>query len=632
MQPREAIDKQNSTLTVSLSNRFSGANMKQGNHSTPPHWDVSNVYPGLESPEFLADNRSLSAMLETLERYLGENQVGDNPQGQGVKTPAKLASLLDELVSQMNDLLSLAFTLRSYISAFVSTDSYNVQAKKAFSTWEKHYVRLQKSENRIQAWIGSLGSSLEKALELAGTARDHAFALLEIAEQSRYMMSQAEEALAADLGLSGAGAWSKLQGTITSQLSVDFELDGETKKLPMPALINLRNHPDEPTRRRAYEAELAAWETIKEPIAAALNGVKGYVITLNQRRGREDALHSAIDQARIDRATLEAMLAAMKDSFPKFRQYYRAKARRLGKEKLAWWDLYAPVGAAKTRYAFPQAADFILTQFNAFSPALAAFARKAFEQRWVDAEMRDGKRGGAFCMTLPRVKESRVLCNFDGSLDSVFTLAHELGHGYHNWCKKDKTMLQQSTPMTLAETASIMCETIVFEATIEQTSSPEERLAILETSLVSDAQVIVDIYSRYLFEKEVFERRAENELTAEEFCEIMTQSQLATYGDSLDERHLHKYMWVWKPHYYRPGLSFYNFPYAFGLLFGIGLYAIYQEKGASFIPEYNQLLESTGESTAADLASRFGIDIRQPAFWQNSLRVIGNRIDHYLNL
>jgi oligoendopeptidase F len=606
--------------------------MPLGNQHSPPKWIVSNVYPSLHSPEFQADTRLFAATLAALEIYLDQHQIQQVPGGPSEADPAVLADILGHLVRQVNDLMALSFTLRSYINAFVSTDSYNTEAKKAFSTWEQAYVRLQNATNRVHGWVGCLGDLLPEALNVQGEAQDHAFALREIAEQSQYMMNQAEEELAAELGLSGAGAWSKLQGTVTSQLGVDFELDGQVKKLPMPALINLHNHPDGTIRRRAYEAELAAWKTIKEPIAAAMNGVKGYVATLNRRRGREDALHSAIDQARIDRETLETMLAAMKDSFPTFRRYYRAKARKLGKDKLAWWDLFAPVGVTETRYTFHQAASLIIEQFNTFSPELADFAHNAFEKGWVDAEMRDGKRGGAFCMSLPKVKESRILCNFDGSLDSVFTLAHELGHGYHNLCKKDKTMLQQSTPMTLAETASIMCETIVFEATIKRATSPEEQLAILETSLISDSQVIVDIYSRYLFEKEVFERRVENELTAEEFCDIMERAQQATFGDGLDEHYRHKYMWVWKPHYYRPGLSFYNFPYAFGLLFGIGLYAVYQDRGEAFVPEYKHLLASTGEGTAADLAARFGIDIRQPEFWVNSLSVIGDRINRYGNL
>ncbi len=598
-----------------------------------PRWDVSNVYPALDSAEFKADFELLDRSLDELNRYLDENHIQKGENGQETRTPRELGQLLDHLIQEVNHLMELTWTIRAYISAFVSTDSYDTGARKALSLWEQRYVRFQQAFTRIQGWVGAIGDQLPAASSFSREAQRHAFALREIVKQSQYMMSQAEEELAAELGLSGAGAWAKLQGTITSQLSAEIEVDGQVKVLPMPALINLRrNHPDEATRRRAFEAEMAAWESVKEPLAACLNGVKGYVITLNKRRGREDALHSALDQARIDRETLEAMLGAMQASFPTFRRYFKAKAKRLGKEALAWWDLFAPVGKTETRYTFDQAADLILTQFSAFSPDLAAFAKRAFENNWVDAEMRDGKRGGAFCMSLPKVKESRILCNFDGSLDSIFTLAHELGHGYHNECKKHKTMLQQSTPMTLAETASIMCETIVFEAAIRQASTPEEELAILETSLIGDSQVIVDIYSRFSFEKEVFERRQEAELSVQDFCDIMERAQEATYGAGLDKHSRHKYMWAWKPHYYRPGLSFYNFPYAFGLLFGIGLYSVYLERGDAFLPAYRELLASTGEGTAAELATRFDIDIRKPSFWENSLQVIGQRIERYINL
>ena len=274
----------------------------------------------------------------------------------------------------------------------------------------------------------------------------------------------------------------------------------------------------------------------------------------------------------------------------------------------------------------------ILEQFGAFSQRLADFAQRAFEGHWIDAEPRDGKRGGAFCMSLPAVDESRILCNFDGSLDQVLTLAHELGHAYHNECRVGKTMLQQKTPMTLAETASITNETIVTNALLARAAGAGEKRAILETSLIGASQVIADIYSRYLFEKEVFERRAGAELSADELCDAMRRAQLETYGDGLDPDHLHPYMWAWKPHYYRPNLSFYNFPYAFGLLFGLGLYAIYRERGAAFVPEYDELLRSSGEGTVADLAARFDIDVRHRAFWQGSLALIGERIDEYAAL
>ncbi|MCD4754065.1 MAG: hypothetical protein K8R40_13425 [Anaerolineaceae bacterium] len=365
-----------------------------------------------------------------------------------------------------------------------------------------------------------------------------------------------------------------------------------------------------------------------------MNGVKGADNTFNKRRSRGDALHSSIDMSRIDRETLEAMLSAMKDSFPMFRNYLHAKARRFGKESLQWWDIFAPVARSNKMYTFEEARAFIVENFGKFDAELASFADNAFEKNWIDAEQRSGKRGGAFCMSVPGVKESRILCNFDGSLDQVFTIAHELGHGFHGHCiyQADKTIMQSDTPMTMAETASIMCETIVTDAALAQAESNDEKLAILETALIGDSQVIVDIYSRYLFEKEVFERRAKSELSADELCEIMENAQKATYGDGLDNQTLHKFMWTWKPHYYYSGLSFYNYPYAFGLLFGLGLYAVYQERGESFIPDYKNLLASTGEGTAAELAARFGINIHDKKFWEGSIQQISKRIDLYLGL
>ena len=595
--------------------------------TTPPRWDLSNVFPGLDSKEFKAAIAQVEKLISEMESFFAEKIAKSGPE----TDPAELAKIAGEMIVRFNALAELAYTANAYISSFVTTDSYNQAAKKLDSEFDMMMVRVQKLGVQSQAWVGKIAGKIPEVIQRNAEAAAHAFYLHETAEQSQYLMSQAEEALAAELALSSSNLWGKLQGTVTSQLSVDFELGGETRKLPMPALINLRSHPDADVRRRAYEAEMAAWETVKEPLAAAMNGVKGTVNTLNRHRGRADAVHSSIDAARIDRPTLEAMLGAMEDSFPMFRRYFRSKAKKLGKDQLAWYDLFAPMGKTDTVYTWEQTREFLLSNFGAFSPELGDLARRAFDNQWIDAEMRSGKRGGAFCMGVPAAKESRVLCNFDGSLDQVSTVAHELGHAFHNQCAfaAGKTMLQQDTPMTLAETASIMCETIISQAVLAQAGSDSERLAILEIALNGASQVIVDIYSRYLFEKEVFERRAQSELSAEDLCEIMERAQRATYGDGLDEKHLHKYMWTWKPHYYYAGLSFYNYPYAFGLLFGTGLYAIYQQKGAAFVPDYINLLASTGEATAADLAARFGIDIRTKKFWADSLAIIGKQVEQY---
>ncbi|MDY6873078.1 MAG: M3 family oligoendopeptidase [Chloroflexota bacterium] len=597
---------------------------------SPPHWDLSNVYAGLDSTELADDITWVKDTTDALNTLYQDELKAVTPSSEAEAINLAISTMVDKL----NAIFLKGMTIRAYLNSFITTDSFNKDALRLSSEFDQVMVKVQNVNVLLEAWVGQFKDQLPEVLALGNSAGEHSFPVTEIAEQSQYMMSEQEEVLASELGLAGSRAWSKLQGTVTSQKSVEFELKGEIQSLPMPALINLHSHPEETVRRRAYEAEMAAWEEVKEPLAACMNGIKGWVNTLNAHRGRQDALDQPIDQARIDRETLSAMMGAMEDSFPTFRRYYKAKAARFGQEALPWWNVFAPVGKSEKTYTFDEARDFILKNFGGFSDELREFAKTAFDNSWIDAEQRPGKRGGAFCMAVPGVKESRILCNFDGSLDQVMTIAHELGHGYHNFnmFQKDKTPLQRQTPMTLAETASIMCETISFNAILNSVSDPDEELALLETALIGDSQVIVDIYSRFLFEKEVFERREKSELSADELSEIMEEAQAATYGDGLDPDFRHKYMWTWKPHYYSAGLSFYNFPYAFGMLFGIGLYAIYQQRGADFVPDYKNLLSSTGEAPAAELAARFGIDIRSKQFWADSLAVIGKRIDRYCEL
>lgn len=596
----------------------------------PTRWDLSNIFPGLESEEFKQAFSDTSVVIDELVSCFQQKLAPLTPE----TDPEVLNEALSEYVITLNDTITHVGKVANYIYSFISTDSYNKLATRLMSEFEQLGVRLENQDVIFKNWLSKISTKVDEIISLGGTVAEHEFALKEIIHFSQFLMSQAEEELASELNLSGASGWEKLQGVITSQLSVELEIDGEVKKLPAPALINLRSHPVEEVRKKGYEKEMQAWKSVEEPLAAALNGIKGTVITLNKKRGRKDAVESALDMARIDRDTLEAMLSAMHDSFPMFRRYFQAKAKRFGQEKLPWWNLFAPVGQSDTKFSFLEAREFILDHFSKFSPDLADFAARAFDNNWIDAEQREGKMGGAFCMDIPGTGESRILSNFDGSLDQVSTLAHEIGHGFHNDCmeKANRTQLQQRTPMTMAETASIMCETIISNASLKQAKSKEEELAILEGMLNGDSQVIVDIYSRYLFEKEVFERRVKSDLSAEEFCDIMERAQKATYGDGLDENYLHKYMWTWKPHYYSAQLSFYNFPYAFGLLFGTGLYAIYQERGDSFIPEYTDLLSSTGLGSAAELANRFGINIRDKAFWEGSLKVVEQRVNRYVEI
>ncbi|HEV2473219.1 MAG TPA: M3 family oligoendopeptidase, partial [Chthonomonadales bacterium] len=398
----------------------------------------------------------------------------------------------------------------------------------------------------------------------------------------------------------------------------------------MSVVRSLAYNADRETRRRAYEAELKGWQNAAVPLAAAMNGIKGEMNVMCRRRGWASPLEASLFDNNIDRSTLDAMMAAAHESFPDFRRYLRAKARALGVEQLAWYDLFAPIGKEGRTWTFEEAESFIVEQFGAYSSRLSDFAARAFREHWIDAEPRRGKVDGAYCTWL-RKDESRVFANYKAAYGGVSTLAHELGHGYHNLNLAQRTVLQRSTPMALAETASIFCETIIRHAALGK-ASRQEQLLILEDSLQGSCQVVVDITSRFIFEQAVFERRRPRELSIDELNGLMLNAQRETYGDGLDENALHPYMWAMKPHYYDSTISFYNYPYMFGLLFGLGLYAQYQQEPAAFRQSYDALLSSTGLADAATLPGQFGIDIRSVAFWRASLDIVRQDIDTFEGL
>ena len=349
-------------------------------------------------------------------------------------------------------------------------------------------------------------------------------------------------------------------------------------------------------------------------------------------KGYKSPLEKTVLDSRMDLETLYAMIAAMRESLPDFHRYFRRKAELMGyKNGLPFYDMFAPMGDVNMQFSYKEARDYIVASFRTFSDRLADYAARAFDNRWIDAEPREGKRGGAFCENLHSIGESRILANFDGSFSNMTTLAHELGHGYHGACLVKEEYLNSDYPMPIAETASIFCETIVKEAALK-TANKEEAFSMLENDISDSAQVIVDIYSRFIFESEVFKRRESGSLSVNELKEIMLDAQKEAYGNGLDPDFLHPYMWLCKPHYYSAGYNFYNFPYAFGLLFSKGLYAEYLKKGKEFTAEYDRMLSVTGRMNIADVAKVMNIDVHDPGFWRNSLELIEKDIDRFIKL
>jgi oligoendopeptidase F len=585
-----------------------------------PRWDLSALFPGLDSPEFGEGFDRLHSGVDHL------NQLFDDVGIAAASTIRSNTVPVDEferVLSALNVVSQQFDSMGAYLFGCISTDSRNDLAQARFSQFQECAVALDKLQTRFTAWVGTL--PVEELIERSVLAAEHGFPLRQMHVAAQHLMSEEAEALAAELSPSSGAAWAKLHDNLTSQITAQVELEGRKLTLPMSAIRNLAMEPDRDLRRRAWRAELDAWEVHALPIAAALNGVKGQVLTLGARRNWADPLDESLFWSAIDRGILDVMVEEARAALPEFRRYLRLKARLLGIRELAWYDLFAPVGDAGRAWTWPEATAFIEDQFGAYSDRLRGLARRAFAENWVDAGPRPGKVGGAYCMWLLR-DESRILANYSPGYEGVTTLAHELGHAYHNLNEAGLTPLQRRTPMILAETASTFCETLVKEAALVG-AEPGERLYILEQSIQGACQVVVDILSRFDFELALFAGRRERDLSIGELNRLMLAAQEATYGDALAKAERHPYMWAVKGHYYSPDLSYYNYPYLFGLLFGLGLYAIYRQEPSAFPDRYDALLASTGRADAADLAARFDIDLRDRAFWRSSLAVIRDDID-----
>jgi pepF/M3 family oligoendopeptidase len=596
-----------------------------------PHWDVTDIFPNIASREYASAREEVGAEVARLTALYDEHNVRATDRDKSQPLNPEQVAAFDEVLDATNRVLEQIRTVGAYVSSFVATNATDDPAQAEMSSISLESSRLAVLRSRFDAWVASLGDdALVAASDLAA---GHAYPLQRSVTRAQHQMSEAEEALLAELSLTGSTAWTRLYGTYTAQIMVPVDLPtghGTTsavEQLPMSVVRGLAHSDNANVRRAAYDAELEAWNANATAIIAALNAIKGEAAAVNRRRNWTDDLEPALEANGVDRATLDAMQSAVIASFPDFRRYFRAKARWLGhNDGLPFFDLFAPVGSSP-RFEWTDATAAVATAFASYSPQLESLVDRAVTQKWIDAEPRTGKRDGAFCMGLTGDR-SLVLVNFDGGFRSVQTLAHELGHAYHNVTLADRTPLQRQLPMALAETASIFCETIAIQSRLAATTDSAERLAVLDGDISATAQVVVDIHSRFLFERDFCAARATRTLSAADACAFMLAGQEATYGDGLDATLRHPYMWAAKPHYY--SAAFYNWPYTFGLLFGLGLYARYKEDPDRFRGGYDDLLSSCGLGTAVDLAARFDIDVHDEAFWTASLDVIRARIDEFV--
>ena len=579
-------------------------------------WSLDVLYSGFEDPKFQNEFKQLDEFVEKFKNTA--ESLGSKDE----RTTTK------EALTLIEDYHRVFNRLVNYCALRQNADTNDGESVSNLGRLIQKNNDITPFATAIDKYLSTL-SDLDDVIGDDEMLQDYSFYLHELQKSAKYLLSEEVETALGAMDMSGGNAWSDLQGYLTSSVKVDYK--GETTTLS--AIRNMAYDADPEIRKSAYEAEIAAYDKIKDAICFSLNSIKMQDLTECKLRGHASPLDKVLFNSKMQRATLDALLEAMKEYMPSFHSYLRAKAEALGhKNGLPWYDLFAPMGKSDKKYTVEEAKAYLMNIFEKENPRLAEIVDRAFEENWIDFFPREGKVGGAFCAGLDSEKEFRVLTNYDGSMSDIVTLAHELGHGYHNFMIFDNRPLNMSYSMPVAETASTFNENIVVNYAIKNAANDDEKLALLEGQLSDVTQIICDIYSRFLFESKVVNNRSENFMFADELCNIMLEAQKEAYGDGLDHDVLHPYMWVCKGHYYSAGLGFYNFPYAFGGLFARGLYAKFQQEGPAFLEKYNYMLKETPVRSVEDVAKICDIDLTSKDFWLMSLHSYDESIATYKEL
>jgi pepF/M3 family oligoendopeptidase len=583
-------------------------------------WDLETIFPeGSSSPQ----------LHQQLDRVRAEI-AGLRQKVKGL-TPDLPVDEFRALIQDMQDLQANLGQCRAFISCLTAQDVRDSQARMlqgdfgqisaslagVFTAIDHIFVEIP--EERWQAFLDDDG------------LQELRFSLNERRNVARTKMPPELESLVTDLEVDGYHAWSHLYYTIVGEMSIEMQRDGEIQTLSMGQAANLLSDPDPKVRHEVFCKYEDAWTKNEELFASTLNHLAGFRINLYRNRNWDDVLYEPLQRNRMERATLEAMWAAVNGGKPYLAQYLQRKAELLGLDQIAWYDLGAPVGEAGGEIPFADAKTFVVDQLRKFSPAMADFTLHALEKRWVEAENRGGKRPGAFCTSFPLSGESRVFMTYSGTISSLGTLAHELGHAYHGHLLKDAPIFLRRYAMNVAETASTFSELLVVDGAIRAAASPGERLGILDDKIGRSVAFFMDIHSRFLFETRFYEARKRGMVSAAQLNELMTQAQRDAFLGSLKEYHPH--FWASKLHFYSTGMPFYNFPYTFGYLFSAGVYAKAKEVGPSFAQSYAELLRDTAKMSVEGLAQKhLGVDLTKTAFWEAAVRLATDDVEEFLQL
>ena len=592
---------------------------------TIPVWNNTTIYKDLSDSQIKHDCDEISQLIVELKEVTGsllEKPENNNTIGQ-----------ITEALELYNKAVIQIWTIAVFASCISSVDRKNEPAAKLEVRVGELDSQINQAFKPLKSFILKAGNEFQQQLFDKTSATQFSFFFNSEKKMLAHELDTGEEVAVAALSSDGLHGWGRLYSELSGSLRCT--IDGE--EMGLAAAFNLTCQADPVKRRNAWKAIQHAWHSREETAAAILNAINGWRHQEQKLRSAKTPLHfldvSCHDQ-QIEKETLLALMKTTENRKALGHRALKGMAKGLGLEKLGPQDLLAPCPSESeddSYYSFAEAIDLVSDAFESFDQEMGDFARMMYQQGWIDAKPTDNRSTGAYCTQFDNVREPRIFMTWDGSSKNVITLAHELGHAWHNWVMKDIPYFETRYPSTLAETASIFAETIVRDALFNQAKSDQEKLEIAWEDAESAAAFLVNIPARFEFEKRLAKARADSYLPAAELSRMMEESWAKWYEDSISE--YDPMFWASKLHFSISGMSFYNYPYLFGYLFSLGVYAQKEKQGQSFRQAYIEILKDTGRMTSEELIMKhLSKDIRQEAFWNDSLDIVEGLITRFEGL
>ncbi|WP_051237700.1 M3 family oligoendopeptidase [Lacticigenium naphthae] len=591
------------------------------------NWDLDSLFPGIHSTELENRFNQIESNLAIIKSKITSWNFEDD---------ALEFQRFQEIIHYYENLSVSIEQVGTYLNGVISADVQNQDAKMKFGKLSDFGSQFDTVDTLLSKKISML-SDIEwsKILEVTPVAK-RSFVLSEKRDLARDFLSEEEETIINALSVDGIHGWSQHYDSIVSHIKIPYTDDkGMTTELSVGQAQNkMYGHPDPFVRQDLFEKWESGWGTYADLFSDTLNHLAGFRLADYKLHNNDNILKKPLEYNRMSEETLDTMWSTISENKKPFINYLERKAALMDKEKLGWQDIESPVliGDSKAReFSFDDGAAFIIEHFEKFSPKMASFAQNAFENNWIEAEDRSGKAPGGYCSSVPEHKESRIFMTYSNSSGEVATLAHELGHAFHSHVLFDLPVLNQQYAMNVAETASTFAELIIADATVKNATDPKEKITLLDNKIQNALAMFLNIHARFIFEKRFYEERKNGMISSERLNEFMIDAQKEAFGDSLSS--YHPSFWASKLHFYISGISFYNFPYTFGFLFSLGIYAYSLKKEQNFEDDYIALLRDTGTMTTEKLAQKhLGVDLTEKSFWENGIAILEKDVELFLEL